>query len=417
MRFLISFFLFALFANYSISQDLVLPIEGIYGEDYIIVNYPDWHFADGPVLVEDGILRDHLCGSKTYDGHQGTDFVITGFPQMDAGVNVLAIEGGEIIHITEDLFDRETDGIVEFGLGNYIGIYHPSSNTYSYYAHLKMNSVIVEVGDMVVAGETIAQVGSSGNSTDPHLHFELWNPGLLTDPTIDPWGIPCDSGTNLWESSPSYDTSYAVWDCGFVNYDSVENFIPSTWYSLKERLGIKTSFSTDDPFFTFWALQYGLKIGDQTTLEWYEPNGDLYATSTTAYTTQDWWFHYYNNSIPRPPISKQGSWSIRYYYNDSLQLTKSISYGNLGLQETQSEKQSPFYYSNDEQSITVVLPNEIDYSDFSLYSVSCQTITEKQPLYSNKEIVLSLPDGYNSGVYILSLSTSLTTYSMKILFK
>ncbi|MDG1915022.1 MAG: T9SS type A sorting domain-containing protein [Crocinitomix sp.] len=89
----------------------------------------------------------------------------------------------------------------------------------------------------------------------------------------------------------------------------------------------------------------------------------------------------------------------------------------MGLQETQSEKQSPFYYSNDEQSITVVLPNEIDYSDFSLYSVSCQTIIEKQPLYSNKEIVLSLPDGYNSGVYILSLSTSLTTYSMKILFK
>ena len=220
------------------AQELTIPIEGTYGIDYIIVNYPDWHFDDGPVLVEDGILRDHMCGSKTYDGHQGTDFVIRGFTQMDSSVNIVAVEDGEIIHVTEDLFDRETDGIEEYGLGNYVGIYHASSNTYSYYAHLKTNSVIVEVGEPVVAGQIIAEVGSSGNSTDPHLHFELWNPGVLTDPSIDPWGIPCDSGSTLWESTPIYDTTYAVWECGFVNYDSVANFVPSTWYSLKERLDL-----------------------------------------------------------------------------------------------------------------------------------------------------------------------------------
>ena len=247
MRLFTALFLVFLQHYAALAQALNIPIEGVYGEDYIIVNYPDWHLEDGPVLVEDGVLNDHMCGTKTYDGHQGTDFVIRGFTQMDSSVNVLAIEDGEVIHITEALFDRETDGIVELGLGNYVGIYHPTSNTYSYYAHLKQNSVIVEVGNLVTAGQIIAQVGSSGNSTDPHLHFELWNPGLLTDPTIDPWGTPCDLGSDLWASPPAYDTSYAPWDCGFVNYDSVENFIPSTWYSLKERLDPKLNFTTEDP--------------------------------------------------------------------------------------------------------------------------------------------------------------------------
>lgn len=356
MRFIIPIFLLTFLANTAISQDLIIPIEGTYGIDYIIVNYPDWHIDDGPVLVEDGILRDHLCGSKTYDGHQGTDFVISGFPQMDLGVNVLAIESGEIIHVTEDLFDRETDGIIEYGLGNYVGIYHPVSNTYSYYAHLKTNSVIVEVGNLVIAGQIIAQVGSSGNSTDPHLHFELWNPGELTDPTIDPWGIPCDSGSSLWNSPPTYDTSYTMWDYGFVNYDSVKNFIPSTWYSFKKRLDPKTNFTTEDPFFTFWALQYGLKIGDQTKIEWFDPNGDLYSTTTTTYTTQDWWFHYYNNSIPRPPLSKQGIWEVRYYYNDSLVVDKSVNYGNLNIDENSLDARNPYCHFINEQTLSISLP-------------------------------------------------------------
>ena len=50
------------------SQDLLIPIAGVYVKDYIIVNYPDWHITAGPVLVEDGLLNDFHCGSKTYDG-------------------------------------------------------------------------------------------------------------------------------------------------------------------------------------------------------------------------------------------------------------------------------------------------------------------------------------------------------------
>lgn len=416
MKFFTLLFLSSLCFNDALAQDLIIPIEGVYGEDYIIVNYPDWHFDDGPVLVEDGFLRDHMCGSKTYDGHQGTDFVIRGFTQMDGTVNVMAVEDGEIIHVTEDLFDRETEGIVEYGLGNYVGIYHSASNRYSYYAHLKTNSVIAEVGDLVSAGEIIAEVGSSGNSTDPHLHFELWNPGLLTDPTIDPWGAPCDAGSNLWSSSPNYDTTYAVWECGFVNYDTLENFIPSTWYPLKERLDLKSGFTSDDPFFTFWALQYGLKIGDETTIEWYEPNGDLYATSTTSYVTQDWWFHYYNNSIPRPSLSKQGIWNIRYYYNDSLQIDKSFSYGHLSTPKGQLYVQEPIFSKLNARTVLITLPNATKYKQLSLYNLAGMLLTQEQ-LNGSKTFKLSLPKSVKSGIYLISLSNDETRHVYKIFFE
>jgi hypothetical protein len=415
MKIVLLSILLTAFAWYSKAQDLVMPIEGTYGVDYIIVNYPDWHFDDGPVLLEDGYLRDHKCGSKTYDGHQGTDFVIRGFTQMDSSVKVLAIEDGEIIHVTEDLYDRETDGIVEYGLGNYVGIYHPGSNTYSYYAHLKTSSVIVEMGDFVSAGQIIAEVGSSGNSTDPHLHFELWNPGLLTDPTIDPWGTPCDSGSTLWESPPIYDTTYAVWECGFVNYDSVENFIPSTWYPLKERLDLKTDFTSDDPFFTFWALQYGLKMGDETKIEWYEPNGDLYFAESTNYLTQDWWFHYYNHSITTPPLSKQGIWNLRYYYNDSLQIDKSFSYGHLSVEKAQSEAQSPIYTKLDARTLLITFDDALEYDQVCIYSLSGQLLLQEN-LSGSGVYKVELPDSVEAGVYVVAVSNDEARYVEKVLF-
>ena len=44
---------------------------------------------------------------------------------------------------------------------------------YSVYAHLKPGSATVRVGQRVVAGETIGRLGSSGNSTEAHLHFQV----------------------------------------------------------------------------------------------------------------------------------------------------------------------------------------------------------------------------------------------------
>jgi murein DD-endopeptidase MepM/ murein hydrolase activator NlpD len=63
--------------------------------------------------------------------------------------------------------------------GNYVMIDH-GKGEYSLYAHLQPGSVRVHVGDQVKAGDVIGKLGSSGNSTEPHLHFHVCdNPGPL----------------------------------------------------------------------------------------------------------------------------------------------------------------------------------------------------------------------------------------------
>lgn len=56
--------------------------------------------------------------------------------------------------------------------GNYIVIQH-GEKEYSTLAHLKKDSILVKVGDKVTRGQEIARCGNTGNSSEPHLHFQL----------------------------------------------------------------------------------------------------------------------------------------------------------------------------------------------------------------------------------------------------
>ncbi|MFD3656279.1 M23 family metallopeptidase [Streptomyces sp. NPDC058620] len=58
--------------------------------------------------------------------------------------------------------------------------------TYAVYAHLRRGSLRVKAGDTVRAGQELAECGNSGNSTEPHVHFQL-----MDDPDLDvARGIP-----------------------------------------------------------------------------------------------------------------------------------------------------------------------------------------------------------------------------------
>lgn len=60
----------------------------------------------------------------------------------------------------------------EGAAGNFVLIRHDGGE-HSLYAHLKHESVVVKAGDVVKGGQMIAKAGSSGNSTEPHLHFQV----------------------------------------------------------------------------------------------------------------------------------------------------------------------------------------------------------------------------------------------------
>ncbi len=63
--------------------------------------------------------------------------------------------------------------------GNLMKVQH-SNGIVTYYAHL--SGFVASVGSSVSKGQTIALIGSTGNSTGPHLHFEVRINGAHTNP-------------------------------------------------------------------------------------------------------------------------------------------------------------------------------------------------------------------------------------------
>ncbi len=276
----------------------VTPISGTYGDDFIIVNYVDWG-------LEESIL-DAYCLSKTYDGHQGTDFVIRNFALMDTGVAVMAVDTGVVIFTQDGIFDREKSSDPAKGLGNYIGITH-AGDIQTYYGHLRKNSLLVSVGDTVLPGQVIGLVGSSGNSEDPHLHFELWYDSLYV---IDPYSGPCGNATSFWANEIPVDSAFHQWISGMVG------FVPDL-DTLREQPVSRDSFYQADEAITYWSLMYGLRKGDLVQVEWKNPDGFLWYSEQMV-LDQDWWYYYYWSWINVPPSQNEGPWMVRLFQNGTL---------------------------------------------------------------------------------------------------
>lgn len=69
--------------------------------------------------------------------------------------------------------------------GNYVVVNH-NNGYYTLYAHMKSIDSKIKVGQTVSRGQVLGYIGSTGMSTGPHLHFELWN-GVWS--RISPWTI------------------------------------------------------------------------------------------------------------------------------------------------------------------------------------------------------------------------------------
>jgi murein DD-endopeptidase MepM/ murein hydrolase activator NlpD len=83
--------------------------------------------------------------------------------------------------------DLEHDDLSRY-IGNHVVIrVADADEVYAAYAHMTPGSVAVKVGDVVRTGDVLGRVGHSGNSTAPHLHFQLMD---RPDPRHAN-GIPC----------------------------------------------------------------------------------------------------------------------------------------------------------------------------------------------------------------------------------
>lgn len=93
-------------------------------------------------------------------------------PESDAGLR----QPGETPAAYEQRVLAQQSEILRQGMlkaaGNHVVIAHAGSE-YSFYAHLQPGSVRVKKGDVVRRGQVIGRLGHSGNSTEPHLHFQV----------------------------------------------------------------------------------------------------------------------------------------------------------------------------------------------------------------------------------------------------
>jgi murein DD-endopeptidase MepM/ murein hydrolase activator NlpD len=105
-----------------------------------------------------------ISGNDFWSGHLGLDISAL------LGDQVLATDSGWIVYA----------GSIAGGYGNMVMIDH-GNGYYSLYGHL--SQVLVTCGQYVNQGHVIGLAGSTGNSTGPHLHFEL----RYYDSFLNPW--------------------------------------------------------------------------------------------------------------------------------------------------------------------------------------------------------------------------------------
>lgn len=107
------------------------------------------------------------------------------------GVDVLAVAPGIVVQTMRDL-PNETPGVAPTTLrvseiaGNHV-LVDLGNGRYAMYAHLAPHSVTVHVGDRVKAGDKLGLLGNSGNTTGPHLHFQISDRPSTLDVTSLPF--------------------------------------------------------------------------------------------------------------------------------------------------------------------------------------------------------------------------------------
>ena len=161
-----------------------------YAYDFIRI---DWN-EKGYRFYKTPVATRLIFGAKLEDTYGWSQPILSPFD----GVVVEAQDGlkeRNPVHVARDLFivlknafffQAKSHNELRSVLGNFV-IIRRDEDVYCLLAHARKDSIKVKAGQQVQEGQQVAEVGHSGNSTAPHLHFQLMdNPSL-----IEAKGLPC----------------------------------------------------------------------------------------------------------------------------------------------------------------------------------------------------------------------------------
>ncbi len=254
---------------YGKHTDFDLPIDCKVGQDCFIQNYVDLN-------ADEGEWQDYTCGPLSYDGHKGTDFRLKNLVHMEQGVNVLASANGKVRAIRDGMpddyyYNLPPELLADKECGNGVVIVHEKGYE-TQYCHLKEGSVKVKEGQRVSAGDVLGQVGMSGQTEFPHLHFSLRKEDAVIDPFSGPMETTrCgDVATSLWSESAQKSVAYK--STGLLSY----GFTSRVPKDVDVRAGkhSRTLIRPEDDAIIFWADAFGVREGDMMVMQLFSPEGE-----------------------------------------------------------------------------------------------------------------------------------------------
>jgi hypothetical protein len=285
-------FLLMLPAAAGMPDELALPIDCKPGADCWILRYVDHDPGPG--------VRDYRCGGLTGNGHKGTDIAIRDLKVMAEGVLVRAAAAG----VVDALRDGVPDVSVEEGgqaaiagkeCGNAIRLAHGDGWT-TWYCHLRRGSLLVGQGDKVALGQPLALVGLSGETSFPHVHFDVRHGDAVVDPFVGPEpDQSCGPGKDpLWRADVMAALAYqpvVLTNAGFAPTGPELADVERGWHQ-------ETRLPVSVPALVLWVEGYWVEAGDRVRFAIAGPDG---AVLDHAADLDKGWKHWFQFAGARRP--------------------------------------------------------------------------------------------------------------------
>lgn len=221
--------------------------------------------------------------------HYGIDIANGGRARYNT-FDIVASAAGKVKRVNNTCNDFNNYGSrCGYGWGNYVRIDH--GNGYeTIYAHLEKDTITVSQGQEVQAGTVLGKMGSSGNSTGIHLHFEMRKNGTRIDPTKGlMYGIPAGAANGKrCEDTVVYQDMPETPVGGSVSETTGSAAGSSTVQDIRSSYGA---------LITKYASWYGLDPNLVVAMIAQESSGQLNADNGYAFGLMQWEYKANGTSI------------------------------------------------------------------------------------------------------------------------